>query len=49
MMLNRILKQYPYEEMAAAVKCLATTDAMRKQKSFEVSKVKIIHLLKYYK
>ncbi|VUZ53633.1 unnamed protein product, partial [Hymenolepis diminuta] len=42
MMLNRILKQYPYEEMTAAVKCLATTDAMRKQKSFEDFDLNII-------
>ncbi|KAM7535413.1 hypothetical protein Aperf_G00000092131 [Anoplocephala perfoliata] len=35
MLFNRILKQYPFEEMASAVKCLATTDSLRKQKSFE--------------
>ncbi|VDO06968.1 unnamed protein product [Rodentolepis nana] len=42
LMLNRILKQYPYEEMTAAVKCLATTDALRKQKSFEDFDLNII-------
>ncbi|KAL5108734.1 hypothetical protein TcWFU_003447 [Taenia crassiceps] len=32
---NRILKQYPYEQMSEAVKCLASTDSLRKHKSSE--------------
>ncbi|EUB61130.1 General transcription factor 3C polypeptide [Echinococcus granulosus] len=32
---NRILKQYPYEQMSGAVKCLASTDSLRKHKSSE--------------
>ncbi|VDK32664.1 unnamed protein product [Taenia asiatica] len=32
---NRILKQYPYEQMSEAVKRLASTDSLRKHKSSE--------------